>query len=79
MSRLGRTERRRRVLLVSLATDGTGVSLQVWERVNGAYWLSQPMTLTCARSGSHTLRIQVREDGVQFEPANNDATIVPKP
>ena len=67
---------------------------QGWGWVNGAYWLSQPTTLTFAGSGSHTLRIQVREDGVQFDqivlspsqylntppgPASNDATIVPKP
>jgi len=79
---------------VNLATDSTGASLQVRGWVNGAYWLSQPMTLTFAGSGSHTLRIQVREDGVQFDqivlspttflntppgPASNDATIVPKP
>jgi len=75
-------------------TDSTGASLQVRGWVNGANWLSQPMTLTCADSRSHTLRIQVREDGVQFDqivlspttflntppgPASNDATIVPKP
>jgi hypothetical protein len=62
--------------------------------VNSAYWLSQPTTLTFAGSGNHTLRIQVREDGVQFDqivlspttylssppgPASNDATIVTKP
>jgi regulation of enolase protein 1 (concanavalin A-like superfamily) len=81
-------------LLVNLATDSTGASLQGWGWTNSAYWLSQPTTLTFAASGSHTLRIQVREDGVQFDqivlspttylntppgPASNDATIVPKP
>jgi hypothetical protein len=81
-------------LLVNLANDSSGASLQGWGWVNGAYWLSQPTTLTFAASGSHTLRIQVREDGVQFDqivlspsqylntppgPASNDATIVPKP
>ncbi len=81
-------------LLVNLANDSTGASLQGWGWVNGAYWLSQPTTLTFAGSGNHTLRIQVREDGVQFDqivlspttylstppgPASNDATIVPKP
>jgi len=50
--------------------------------------------VTFAGGGSHTLRIQVREDGVQLDqivlspttylntppgPASNDATIVPKP
>jgi phosphatidylserine/phosphatidylglycerophosphate/cardiolipin synthase-like enzyme/regulation of enolase protein 1 (concanavalin A-like superfamily) len=81
-------------LLVNLANDSTGASLQGWGWVNSAYWLSQPTTLTFAGSGNHTLRIQVREDGVQFDqivlspttylntppgPASNDATIVPKP
>jgi hypothetical protein len=81
-------------LLVNLATDSTAASLQGWGWTNSAYWLSQPTTLTFAGSGSHTLRIQVREDGVQFDqivlspttylntppgPASNDATIVPKP
>jgi hypothetical protein len=81
-------------LLVNLANDSTGASLQGWGWVNGAYWLSQPTTLTFAGSGNHTLRIQVREDGVQLDqivlspttylstppgPASNDATIVPKP
>jgi regulation of enolase protein 1 (concanavalin A-like superfamily) len=81
-------------LLVNLANDSTGASLQGWGWVNGAYWLSQPTTLTFASSGTHTLRIQVREDGVQFDqivlspteflstppgPASNDARIVTKP
>jgi len=81
-------------LLVNLATDSTGASLQGWGWTNAAYWLSQPVTLTFTGSGSHTLRVQVREDGVQFDqivlspttylntppgPASNDATIVPKP
>jgi len=81
-------------LLVNLANDSTGASLQGWGWANGAYWLSQPTTLTFAGSGNHTLRIQVREDGVQLDqivlspttflssppgPASNDATIVPKP
>jgi len=81
-------------LLVNLATDSTGGSLQGWGWANGAYWLSQATTVTFAGGGSHTLRIQVREDGVQLDqivlspttylntppgPASNDATIVPKP
>jgi hypothetical protein len=55
--------------------------------------LSQATTVTFAASGSHTLRIQVREDGVQFDqivmspsqyrdappgPVSNDSTIVSK-
>jgi hypothetical protein len=81
-------------LLVNLANDSTGASLQGWGWVNSAYWLSQPTTVTFAGSSQHTLRIQVREDGVQFDqivlspatylntppgPTSNDATIVPKP
>jgi hypothetical protein len=81
-------------LLVNLATDGNGDSLSGWGWQNTAYWLTQPVTVSFAASGTHTLRIQVREDGVQFDqivlspttyltrppgPVNNDATIVPKP
>ena len=81
-------------LTVNLATDAGASSLQNWGWINGAYWLSQPTTLTFASGGSHTLRIQVREDGVQLDqvvlspgtylssapgPVSNDSTIVPKP
>ena len=81
-------------LLVNLASDSTAASNNRWGWVNGAYWLTQPVTVTFAASGSHTLRIQVRESGVAFDqvvlsPAaylsnppggrTNDATIVPKP
>src|SRR5215467_12127428 len=54
-------------LLINLATDGTATSLNGWGWANGAYWLSQPATFTFANSGSHTMRIQIREDGVQFD------------
>jgi hypothetical protein len=54
-------------LLVNLATDGTGGSLGDWGWQNGAYWLAQPATIAFAAGGAHTLRIQVREDGVQFD------------
>jgi len=81
-------------LLVNLATDGTGSSLRGWGWTHGAYWLSQPATLTFAASGTHTMRVQVREDGVQIDqvvlspttyvnaapgPPTADATIVVKP
>jgi len=71
-------------------TSGLLVNLAI----GGAHWLSQPTTLTFASSGSHTLRLQVREDGVRLDqivvgpttcvntppgPASNDATRVPKP
>jgi hypothetical protein len=81
-------------LLVNLATDSTAASLNRWGWQNGAYWLSQPTVVSFATSGSRTLRIQVREDGVQLDQivlspgtylnappgtVSNDATIVPKP
>jgi phosphatidylserine/phosphatidylglycerophosphate/cardiolipin synthase-like enzyme len=80
-------------LLVNLATTSTATSLNGWGWQNGAYWLSQPTTITFANSGTHTIRIQVREDGVQFDqivlspnqflssppgPVGGDNTIVPK-
>lgn len=80
-------------LLVNLATDRSGSSLSGWGWENGAYWLSQATTLTFATSGMHTIRVQVREDGVEFDqivlspseylsappgPAANDNTIVPR-
>jgi hypothetical protein len=80
-------------LLVNLATDSTGASLSGWGWQHGAYWLSQPTTFTFSGSGTHTMRIQVREDGVQLDqivlsassylnsapgPVSNDHTIVPK-
>ena len=80
-------------LLVNLATDGSGSSLSGWGWQNAAYWLSQTTTVTFGTTGTHTVRIQVREDGVQFDqivlspttyfnsapgPVANDTTIVPK-
>jgi hypothetical protein len=79
---------------VNLATDSTGSSNNAWGWDNSAYWLTQPATVTFPTSGTHTLRIQVREDGVEFDqivlspttylntppgPRSNDSTIVPKP
>jgi hypothetical protein len=81
-------------LLVNLATDGTGNSLNGWGWANGAYWLSQPTTVTFGASGSQTLRVQLREDGVELDqivlspvtylgaapgPPTGDSTIVAKP
>jgi hypothetical protein len=81
-------------LLINLATSATAESLNRWGWQNGAYWLSQSTMLTFATGGVHTLRIQVREDGVQMDqivlsptaylnrppgPVTNDSTIVPKP
>jgi regulation of enolase protein 1 (concanavalin A-like superfamily) len=70
----------------------TGVLLD-WGWTNSASWVSQPTTFTFPSTGMHTIRIQVREDGVQFDqivlspstylnsppgPAAGDSTIVPK-
>jgi hypothetical protein len=80
-------------LLVNLATTSTAASLNAWGWQNTAYWLSQATTVTFPTTGAHTLRIQVREDGVQFDQivlspsaylqtapgsVSNDSTIVPK-
>jgi hypothetical protein len=80
-------------LLVNLATDSGGTSLNGWGWQNGAYWLSQATTMTFATSGTHVIRIQFREDGGQIDqivlspsrylssapgPVANDNTIVPK-
>ncbi len=80
-------------LLVNLATSGAATSLNNWGWQNGAYWLSQATAVTFASTGSHTMRIQLREDGVSFDQIvlspsryfnnppggpTNDATIVPK-
>jgi hypothetical protein len=72
----------------------SGCALAGWGWMDGAYGMTQSTTLTFKTSGSHTLRIQTREDGVSLDqvvlsPASwlttapgqtmNDATIVPKP
>jgi phosphatidylserine/phosphatidylglycerophosphate/cardiolipin synthase-like enzyme len=81
-------------LLVNLATTSAATSLNGWGWANGAYWLTQPTTLTFPTSGPHTLRVQIREDGVMVDqivlshvrfltvapgPPTNDSTIVAKP
>jgi hypothetical protein len=56
-------------------TEGLVVTLQScnncaiegWGWTDGSYSLSQPTTLTFATSGSHILRVQPREDGVQID------------
>jgi hypothetical protein len=80
-------------LLVNLPTDAAATSLSGWGWQNTAYWLAQATTITFATSAVHTLRIQVREDGVQLDqivlspsrfatsppgPVGHDTTIVPK-
>ena len=81
-------------LCVNLATDATATSLDAWGWQNGCYWLSQATRVTFASSGTHTMRIQLREDGVQLDqivlssrtyltsppgPVGGDRTIVPRP
>jgi endonuclease/exonuclease/phosphatase family metal-dependent hydrolase len=71
----------------------SGCSLSGWGWQDKAYWLQQTNVIQFASSGSHTLRIQIREDGVQFDqvvlspvtyltsapgPTSNDTTIVPR-
>ena len=68
-----------------------GCALSGWGWIDGAYWLSQPATIRFSSSGSHTLRIQTREDGVSLDqvvlspssyltgapgPVLNDSTIL---
>jgi endonuclease/exonuclease/phosphatase family metal-dependent hydrolase len=80
-------------LLVNLENcSGCGVSSWGWQ--GGAYWLSQQATIKFPTTGSHTIRVQTREDGVKVDqivlsPAtyftsspgrvSNDTAIVPKP
>jgi PKD repeat protein len=80
-------------LMVVLSTDVSGSSSYRWGWANTAYWLTQATTVTFDKSGTHTLRLQVREDGVQVDQivlspstyiasppgsALDDNTIVPK-
>ena len=81
-------------LLVNLATDSGASSLNGWGWQDSAYWLTQATTVTFPTSGTHTLRIQTREDGLELDqivlsavtyfnsapgPVGGDSTIVPKP
>jgi len=45
----------------------SGCALSGWGWVGGAYWLTQQATVSFASTGTHTLRIQAREDGVQLD------------
>jgi hypothetical protein len=44
-----------------------GCALAGWGWLNGAYWLEQPSDVKFAQTGSHTLRLQTREDGFQID------------
>jgi hypothetical protein len=88
MYRIGTTK----ALLVNLERcSGCGTSGWGWQ--NTAYWLSQTTAVSFATTGSHTIRVQTREDGVEIDqivlspvkymssapgPITNDTTIVPK-
>jgi hypothetical protein len=79
---------------VNLATDAGAASLNNWGWQNGAYWLMQSTKVKFASGGTHTMRIQIREDGVQLDQIvlssvrylnaapggpTNDTTIVSQP
>jgi hypothetical protein len=60
-------------LMVNLENcSGCGVTGWGWQ--NTAYWLSQPTTVTFKTTGTHTMRIQVREDGVKLDQIVLSAT-----
>jgi hypothetical protein len=71
--------------------NGCGTSGWGWS--GGAYWLAQTTTVQFASGGTHTLRIQTREDGAQIDQVvlspstymtrapggpTNDSTILPR-
>jgi endonuclease/exonuclease/phosphatase family metal-dependent hydrolase len=80
-------------LLVNLERcSGCGIAAWGWK--NTSYWLAQETLVRFAGSGSHTIRVQTREDGVEIDqivlsPARylsaapgaelNDSQIVAKP
>jgi len=53
-------------LVVNLARC-SGCDVSAWGWQDGAYWLSQTSTVRFAASGTHRLRVQAREDGVQID------------
>ncbi len=80
-------------LNVNLATTADGI-LSGWGWQNRAYWLPDTGEIWFASSGTQTMRVQIREDGVAIDqivlspqryvdsapgPVTNDSTIVPKP
>src|SRR6185295_12998091 len=42
-------------------------SLKGWGWQDGAYWLNQTTTIKFATTGTHTIRVQTREDGVSVD------------
>jgi hypothetical protein len=80
-------------LLVNLE-NCSACGLAGWGWQNTSWWALQPATVSFATTGLHTLRIQVREDGVSLDQiilsanqyltarpgaVKNDRTIVSKP
>ncbi|OLB61446.1 MAG: hypothetical protein AUI11_09740 [Acidobacteria bacterium 13_2_20CM_2_66_4] len=89
----------------SLAVVGSGSAIPsssisqaarkaIWGWQNKAYWLPDTGDVWFAATGTHTMRIQVREDGVELDQivlspvtyassppgsTTNDSTIVPQP
>jgi hypothetical protein len=61
-------------LVVNLANDSTGANLSGWGWQDGAYWLTQTSTIRFAATGSHTLRVQTREDGASIDQVVLSAT-----
>lgn len=53
-------------LLVNLERCG-GCGVAGWGWFNSAYWLAQATAVTFAESGTKTMRIQTREDGVEID------------
>jgi hypothetical protein len=45
----------------------SGCGTSGWGWVDGAYWLAQASVVQFSTSGTHTLRLQTREDGVQID------------
>ncbi|CAN5864463.1 hypothetical protein BH24ACI4_BH24ACI4_08120 [soil metagenome] len=80
-------------LNVNLATSAAG-RLSGWGWQNKAYWEADTGEIWFATTGTQTIRVQIREDGVAIDqillspqqyvdtapgPVTNDSTIVPKP
>jgi carbohydrate binding protein with CBM6 domain len=72
----------------------SGCGTSGWGWPAGAYWFAQPLTVRFATTGPHTLRVQIREDGVELDqvvlsptsyisaapgPVVSDQTIVERP
>jgi endonuclease/exonuclease/phosphatase family metal-dependent hydrolase len=54
-------------LSVNLATDSGGSSLSGWGWQDKSYWLAQSPIVRFISAGTHTVRVQTREDGAQID------------